>query len=161
MAYEASAEGDGENDSTVSPSHTEERVRVENRLVLNGNLSQDLNFTFPFGEFSNAHLDLLDITLGFPRSESANEFETAAYANGFEVLESIPSLGVLRVRITDFAKAMDTLDELGVAWSWLGTLGCGCLNYLKLIESLEKKDSAIKLSIGLAHPRIASIGEKG
>ena len=31
-------EGDGENDSTVSPSHTEERVRVENRLVLNGNL---------------------------------------------------------------------------------------------------------------------------
>ena len=106
-------EGDGENDSTVSPSHTEERVLVENRLVLNGNLSQDLNFTFPFGEFSNAHLDLLDITLGFPRSESANEFETAAYANGFEVLESIPSLGVLRVRITDFAKAMDTLDELG------------------------------------------------
>ena len=44
------------------------RVRVKNRLVLNGNLSQDLNFTFPFGEFSNAHLDLLDITLGFPRS---------------------------------------------------------------------------------------------
>ena len=81
----------------------------EPRKIQSGNLFYDMNLSFPFPDFSDTDLDLIDITLGFAKLETAKEFARKASKNGFEILGQIPSLGTIKVRIIDFAKATKAL----------------------------------------------------
>lgn len=84
----------------------------EPRKIQSGNSFYDVNLSFPFPDFSDTDLDLMDITLGFAKLETAKEFARKASMNGFEVLGQIPGLGTIKVRIIDFAKATKALAAL-------------------------------------------------
>ena len=107
------------DESSIEP--TSLKVSEQKKIhsfPLNKNLS-DLSFmgmegnqSFDLEDFINGQFKLDDLNLIFASPRVLSDFRTNSLANGIIAKGEIPELGVLRIGITDYAKAWRYLNEI-------------------------------------------------